>query len=62
MTVAYEVTTDVATFTASDCAASGPRRSAVTARRVRRFWAEPAALVVAVAVMWLIVLAIITVV
>jgi hypothetical protein len=62
MTVAPEVTTDVATRSESKGAVSRPRRSAVTARRVRRLWAKSAALVVAVAVMWLIVLAIITVV
>jgi hypothetical protein len=68
MTVAPEATTaeanttDAATFTASDGAVSRPRRSAMTALRVGRPWAKPAALVVVVVVMWLIVLAIITVV
>jgi hypothetical protein len=47
--------------TADDGAVSRPGRSAGTARRVGSPWAKPAALVVVVVVMWLIVLAIITV-
>lgn len=50
-----------ATCTASDGAVSPPRRSAVSARRVGSPWAKPAALVAVVVVVWLIVLAIITV-
>jgi hypothetical protein len=62
MTVTPEVTTDVAAVTASNCAVSRPRRSAVAAGHVRRLRAKSAALVAVVAVMWLIVLVIITVV
>jgi hypothetical protein len=68
MTIAPELTTadvittaDVAACTNSNDVIIRPRRPAVTARR-RRPWAKTAALVAAVAVMWLIVLAIMTVV
>jgi hypothetical protein len=59
MTVAPEVTT---TSTAGNSAASRPRppRSALTTRHVGNAFAKSAALVVGAAVMWLIVLAIIT--
>lgn len=63
MTIAPEITTtDVATCTDSDDALSRPRQSPMTSRRPGRPWAKSIALVVAVAVMWLIVIAVITVV
>jgi hypothetical protein len=63
MIVAPEApTTDTTTTcTATDGAVSPPGRLAGTARRIGNPWAKPAALVVVVVVMWLIVLAIITV-
>jgi hypothetical protein len=63
MTIAPEMTTpEVATCTDSNDAVIRPRRPPVTARRAGRPWAKSAAIVAAVAVMWLIVLAIMTVV
>jgi hypothetical protein len=55
MTVAPEITTD-------DDAVNPPRPSAATAHHVGKISAKSAALVVAVAVTWLIVLAVITLV
>jgi hypothetical protein len=61
MTAAPEVsTTDGTTSTADNSAASRPLRSALTTRHVGNAFAKSAALVVGAAVMWLIVLAIIT--
>jgi hypothetical protein len=63
MTVALEVTvTDGATFAASNSAASRPPRSGLNACEVGKAFAKSAALVVAAAVIWLVVLAIITLV
>jgi ABC-type uncharacterized transport system fused permease/ATPase subunit len=63
MTVAPEVTTtDDATFTAGNSAASRPPRPALTGRHVEKIFTKSAALVAATAVIWLIVLAIITLV
>lgn len=63
MTVAPEVaTTDVAVSTAGNVTASCPRRPAVTARHFGKISAKSAAHVVATAAMWLIVLAVMTVV
>jgi hypothetical protein len=61
MTIAPEATTiGDATFTASGSAASRPPGPALTSRHVEKIFAKSAALAVAAAVMWLIVLAIIT--
>jgi hypothetical protein len=64
MTVAAEVTTttDVPVSTAGNITVSRPRQPAVTARHFGKVSAKSAAHVVATAVMWLIVLAVITVV
>jgi hypothetical protein len=65
MTVALEVTTtDDITFTASNSAASRPRRSGLTAHHAGKAFPVSAALAVAAAMMWLnlLVLAIITLV
>jgi hypothetical protein len=65
MAIAREVTTtDGATLTASNSAASRPPRSGLTAHHIGKAFAISAALVVAAAMMWLIilVLAIITLV
>jgi hypothetical protein len=63
MAVAPEVTaTDVATFTTGNVAVSGPRWPAVTACYNTKISAKSAAHVAAAALMWLIVLAVITVV
>jgi hypothetical protein len=61
MTLAPEATTtDDITVTANNSAASGPPRPAPTARHIEKTFVKSAALVVGTAVMWLIVLAIIT--
>jgi hypothetical protein len=63
MTIAPEMTTpELATCTDSDDTVIRPRRPPVTAHRGGGPWAKSAAIVAAVAVMWLIVLAIVTVV
>jgi hypothetical protein len=62
MAVALEVTpTDDATFTTSNIAASRPRRSGLAAHRAGKAFAIFAALVVAAAMMWLIVLVLATI-
>jgi hypothetical protein len=61
MTVALEVTvTDGATFAASSSAASRPPRSGLSACHVGKAFAKSVALVVGAAVIWLVVLAMIT--
>jgi hypothetical protein len=61
MTVAPEVSTsDDASFAAGNNAASRPPRPVPAGRRVEKIVAKSAALVVTTAVIWLIVLAIIT--
>jgi hypothetical protein len=59
MTAALEVT-DRATFAASNSAATRPPRSGLSAYHVRKAFTKSAALVVSAAVIWLVVLAIIT--
>jgi hypothetical protein len=63
MTVTAEIaTTDVAVSTSGIATVGRPWLPAVTARQFEMVWAKSAVHVVATAVMWLIVLAVITIV